>query len=764
MNNLNNGPNNGPNNGRALALPRPTGRRAAHAALLLGLLIALLLLGSPRGGAADPPEQAGICAQVKIRLSQDVAITRTAFKATLTIGNSPANVPLQGVSVTLDIRDSANNPANARFGISDPVLSSISDVAGAGTLAPGAQATAVWTILPTRDAAPLADTQYTVSGTISYTQAGVHVSLPLFPAPITVKPDPLLQFHYFLQRDVYGDDPFTPEVEPSEPFSLGLLVVNKGAGIAHNMTITSSQPKIVENLKGLQIAFHLLGASVNGSPVSPSLTTPLGDIAPAKTAVANFLLLSSLQGQFISFSATFTHNDALNNPRTSILDSVDTHFLEHVVRIVDPADDGKPDFLYFSTDPPLTDLDPIPDSVWSSDGATAPVVAALNGVADGVASNANPTVHVAVSNVPSGFVFLRLDDPGQNIYRLTGVTRSDGKVIPMGDDAWTTHRIIRLKGQAPFTQNRLYLFDDNSTGAYTLTYQPVTPIPPMTAVTSPHDGDTLGPNTTLTVTATAVSTQSSIKELDFYDNSTLIGSSLFAPFAVPFRPATGPHTLLAIATDANGITGTSAPVKITVNPVVTPPPTVRITGPTDGTDLFAPATVTVSAAAQSGGTVSRVDFYRNGVFLGSAVSTPYTLTLENLPAGTDALTAVATDLQNQATTSAPVILQIEPALSDTGAALLRVVSAVRQATPGQVMITVQNAGGTDAVNVALAAARIKWGGQAPAAVTPATVPMLTPNNTATFMLQFPAASSAATMTIFGTYSGRSFSGRTPVTP
>lgn len=728
---------------------------------LLGLLLSLSLLPA----RAQAPQQAGTCARVKIQLSQDVAITRTAFRATLTIGNSPANVPLQNLKVTLDVRDPASNPANAVFGISNPVLSGISDVAGTGTIAPGAQVTAVWTLLPTRDAAPLADTKYTVGGTIQYTLDGVNVTLPLFPAPITVKPDPLLQFHYFLQHDVYGDDPFTPEVEPSEPFSLGLLVVNKGAGAAHNMTITSSQPKIVDNQKGLQIAFQLLGSSVNGLPVSPSMTSALGEIAPGKTAVADFLLLSSLQGTFLSYSATFKHKDDLNNPRTSILDSVDTHFLEHVVRIVDPADDGKPDFLYFSADPLSTDLDPAPDSVWSSDGTTAPVSVLLNGAADGAASNASPTVHVTAANVPSGFVFLRMADPGQNVYQLSGVTRSDGKVIPLGDDAWTTHRIIRLKGQAPFAQNRLYIFDDNSTGAYTLTYQPVTPIVPMVALTSPHDGDAFGPNATLNLGATATSVQATITKIDFFDGLTSIGTSTAAPFTIPYQPAAGPHTLLAVATDFNGTQGTSPPVTVTVSAVATAPPVVQISGPADGADLFAPAAVTVSASASSpSGALARVDFYSNSAFLGSAVSAPYALTLSALPAGTYALTAVATDTQGQATTSAPVTLQVELPLSDTGDAIPRVVSAVRQATAGQIMITVQNAGGTDAVNLALIAARIKWGGQVPTSITPALVPMLTPNSTATFMLQFPLSAAATTMTVFGTFSGRSFSGHSPVTP
>ncbi len=731
------------------------------------LILALTLLCVLLGSGAHAQQEVGVCARVKIELDQKVAITRTAFRATLKIGNSPVNVPLQDVSVTLDIRDSGNNPANAKFGISNPVLTSISDVSGTGTIVPGTQAVAIWTILPTRDAAPLADTKYTVGGTIAYTQSGVKVALPLFPAPITVKPDPLLQFHYFLSRDVYADDPFTPEVEPSEPFPLGLLIVNRGAGTAHNLTITSSQPKIVENEKQLQIAFQLLGASVNGLPASPSLTANLGDIAPGKTADANFLLLSSLQGKFISFSASFKHKDDLNNPRTSVIDGIDTHFLAHVVRIVSPADDGRPDFLFFSTDPLPTDLSPVPDSVWSSDGTAFPVTALLpaGAVSDGPVTNQNLTVHLVVPSASvGGFVYIRTDDPGQNVYQLTSVTRSDGKVIALGDNAWTTHRIVRLKGQAPMAENRLYLFDDGSTGAYTLTYAPVSPIKPTVAFTSPGDTDTFSPNTTLTLKASAASIQTTVTSVSFYADNALVGTSAAAPFAVPYSPTVGPHTLKAVALDANGTASDPATVGIVVNAAANKPPAVSLSGP-GAASLFAPAAVTLAASASdSDGTVAKVDFYRNGQFLGSSVSAPYALALPGLTAGNYEFTATATDNQGAAVSSNSVLVQVDPAVTNTGLAILRTVSAVRMATPGQILVTVQNAGGADAVNLALVASRLKWGVQSNPTVTPAVVPMLAPNSTATFMLQFPAADASKQLKLSGTYNGRGFTSFVPVTP
>ena len=495
------------------------------------------------------------------------------------------------------------------------------------------------------------------------------------------------------------------------------------------------------------------------------MTADLGDIGPDSTATADFSLLSSLQGTFLSFSATFVHKDDLNNPRTSIIDSVDTHFLEHIVRIVDPADDGKPDFLYYSTDPLSTDLDPVPDTVWSSDGTTAPTTPLLTSSSDSLVSNANLTVHLTVPSTPSsGFVYIRADDPGQNLYSLTGVVRSDGKVIRLGENAWTTHRIIRLKGQNPFPQNRLYIFDDNSTGSYTLTYGSIPPIAPLVTVTSPHDGDTFAPNSTVNIAATATSIQASIAELDFYDGSSLVGSTTTSPFTVPYLPATGPHTLLAVATDANGTKGTSAPVTITVNSAVTPPPTVALTGPVQNTELFAPATVTVSAtASETGGTIAKVDFYNNGAFLGSASAAPFTLPLTNLPAGSYALTATATDMVGKSTTTSPLDLLIEPPLSATGKALLRVIAAVRQATPGQVMVTVQNSGGMNAVNIALNTAHSKWGTGVPTSILPATVPILAPNSTTTFMVQFPANSTSTMLSLSGSYSGAGFSSITRVT-
>ncbi len=443
--------------------------------------------------SAIAAEEQGICARVRIQLSQDVVITRNAFRATLEITNAPQNVPLENLTVTLNITDGNNQPVNSFFGINPPELSGVGDVNGGGVIQPGTTASASWLIVPTRDAAPDGPVMYYVGGEFSYTQDGSTITMPLFRAPILVKPDPLLVLDYFWVKDVYGDDPFTPEIEPAEPLSLGLMVRNDGKGVANNFRIISAQPQIIENEKGLLVDFKIIGAQVNSEPVSPSLAVNLGNIDPGTTSVAKWIMTSSLQGKFIDYKATFAHVDGLGNPRLSLIDTVNIHELTHAVRVDIPSDDSKPDFLV--NDAP--DDDHMPDTLYNSNGPIEPVSIGQNPSVDWNIVNGGLEAHLTAT-VPSGWVYIRVNDPGQDQYRLKSVIRSDGREILMDDNAWTTHRTIRLFGQAPYREHLLHLFDKDSTGSYTLVYeisdtadttpptlQMVTPVPTLSKNQNP---------------------------------------------------------------------------------------------------------------------------------------------------------------------------------------------------------------------------------------------------------------------------------------
>lgn len=413
------------------------------------------------------PTPQGILVQVKLRIEQSAVIARDAFKATLTLDNNSGSV-VSNLAVNIMVYDASNNPANTFFGIPAPTLSGLNAVDGTGRMPLGASGQGVWTIVPATNAAPLAPTPYSIGGSYSFTLNGELITVPIVPVPITVLPTPILSIDYFLQHDVYSDDPFTPQTEPSIPFSLGILVKNVGHGNANDFTITSSQPKIVENLSDLLIMFQIISSQVGSSNVpSPSLTMDLGNIKPASTTEGLWDMTSTLEGQFVAFTASYQHVDDFNNTNVSLISGVNTHELNHVVRITSPADDGLPDFLVNDS----TNVDAPPGIVYSSDGTTYPVTSLgiSNTVTLGAPSGTNPNVNLTVSGtVPAGWVYLQVVDPGAGNYPVASVRRSDGSNLLVGPNVWQTP--MRVHMVPPQNNNLIHLFDYNSTGSYTITY------------------------------------------------------------------------------------------------------------------------------------------------------------------------------------------------------------------------------------------------------------------------------------------------------
>lgn len=106
------------------------------------------------------------------------------------------------------------------------------------------------------------------------------------------------------------------------PFSLGILITNNGYGAASNLEITSAQPEIIDNEKGLLITIAIIGTQLGNSNVSPSLTINFGDILPHTTKVARWIMTSTLAGVFSNYSATFTNTNPLGLSKTSDLCSI----------------------------------------------------------------------------------------------------------------------------------------------------------------------------------------------------------------------------------------------------------------------------------------------------------------------------------------------------------------------------------------------------------------------------------------------------------
>ena len=310
-----------------------------------------------------PEEEEGVCAVVRIRIEQELALTREAFLARLEIDNQE-DENLEQMTLDIIITNSSDGSLSTNlFAISNETLSgSLVRAGDSWTLMSGGSGSVEWLIVPLSEAAPETDQLYAVGGTLRYTIDNTNVTVPLLPTLITVTPDPSLLVHYFWERTVIGDDPFTEEVEPSIPFTLGVIVKNAGYGVASSLTLSSGQPEIIENEKGLLVNFMIIGANIGNDSITPSLSLTLGDLNPQSTVVVRWFMVSSLQGEFKNFSATFQNINPLGDPRLSILDELEIHELTRNVRIYNEGDDGILDFLVNEK----RDIGGYPDALYDS--------------------------------------------------------------------------------------------------------------------------------------------------------------------------------------------------------------------------------------------------------------------------------------------------------------------------------------------------------------------------------------------------------------
>src|SRR5690606_29110834 len=300
--------------------------------------------------------------------------------------------------------------------------------------------------------------KYLVGATLTYRYGGENQTLDLSPDVITVKPLPLLTLDYFLQEHVWADDPLTPEIEPTEPFTLGVRVKNNGQATAKNLKIDSAQPKIIENHMGLLINFTLTGSFVDDAPTQNTLLINFGDIAASTSKMGRWNMESTLAGKFTEFTARFTHADELGGAMTSILQATNAHMLIRDVRVDLPGRDLVKDFL-------AQDGDVL--RVYESDSEDTEVtdrsaVAQLNAVSSG------QTAQYSLSFPPTaGFVYVKLRDPFNGSKALGAVRRSDAKTL-LADNVWLSKTRNEQSKQWEHWAN---FFDVNTTGSYNAEFQ-----------------------------------------------------------------------------------------------------------------------------------------------------------------------------------------------------------------------------------------------------------------------------------------------------
>jgi RHS repeat-associated protein len=199
---------------------------------------------------------------------------------------------------------------------------------------------------------------------------------------------------------------------------------------------------------------------------------------------------------------------------------------------------------------------------------------------------------------------------------------------------------------------------------------------PGVTITSPAANAVSVAPGSFTLSATASSSTSTIAKIDFYatDNATstntLVGTATTATngsYSLTWNNVpVGNYNLTAVATDALGITTTSAATGVTA--IANVPPGISLTSPAPNTTVTVPGSFTLTASATSStSSIAKVDFYANdgstNTLIGTSSATPYTYTWSNVALGTYTLSAIATDTLNATTTSAPVSVTVNTGIA-----------------------------------------------------------------------------------------------------
>ncbi|MFY9154127.1 MAG: CARDB domain-containing protein [Prolixibacteraceae bacterium] len=400
--------------------------------------------------------RSSVCSSVTINITQKVVMTREAFEGTLTIFNGNTTTAMKDIKLDLEIRDENGVLSNDLFQIETKALSILTGIDGTGTLGPNEKGSATVLFIPEKGAAPEIPKSYSFGGSFSYLDpfTGVTVTKPLFPVTLDVNPSPDLWLHYFMSRDILGDDALTlDKVEPIVPAEFAVMVQNNGFGIAKNVRIESAQPKIVENEKGLAINFALIGSNLNGKPKQLGLTNiDFGNIAPKTSTIGQWWFTSDLLGHFISYETKLTHLDSRGNPDLSLISGATLHELIRSIRVYS-IEDNINDFLVNE----VQDAKEFPDVIYLSGGGILDVYPAVSQSTSGNIASAAHEIELLVTPDEIGWNYIKFSDPGNGNYKLTGVTREDGQVIPL-DNVWQTF-VTLPDGKEPVYENMMHFID-----------------------------------------------------------------------------------------------------------------------------------------------------------------------------------------------------------------------------------------------------------------------------------------------------------------
>ena len=233
-----------------------------------------------------------------------------------------------------------------------------------------------------------------------------------------------------------------------------------------------------------------------------------------------------------------------------------------------------------------------------------------------------------------------------------GTVYTGGNQVQQGNNAysakyWTQGNSPKDAGQ----WGSWALVDACSTGV-------VTNVAPTVDLTSPIASSSLTEGDAVTLTANATDTDGTIARVEFLVDGNVIGQSTSAPFSVTWAAVAGIHSFSSVAYDNEGAQSTQSTVSLEVQTSqtdVNQAPSVSVALSSSSVTLGEVVTLT---AADSDGTVDKVDFYVGGSLVGTVASSPYTFNYTTTQTGSVSVFAKATDNSGTTTDSATASLQV----------------------------------------------------------------------------------------------------------
>ncbi len=185
--------------------------------------------------------------------------------------------------------------------------------------------------------------------------------------------------------------------------------------------------------------------------------------------------------------------------------------------------------------------------------------------------------------------------------------------------------------------------------------------PPSATLTHPSPGAIFAAPAAIEISANVADSDGSIARVEFFAGMERIGIATDAPYSFKWpNVASGTYSLTAVAIDNDGAASTSTATSIRVNAS----PSLSLTSPTANATFTAPANITLTAeAADSDGTIARVDFFFGDTLIATTSLAPFSFIWSGVPQGTYVLTARATDDLGATAASTSVNITINSALA-----------------------------------------------------------------------------------------------------